>query len=129
MEPLSEPTSTAWSFPFTPQDWEQTPPAVQAYLLMLRDEMSQLHERIEALEARLHHNSTTSSRPPSSDSPSKRPRRRTGTKRSRQGGGTPGHQGLARCSRRLPRSKTCYPHRVSVAVTSVRCSAPTIRTK
>ena len=25
MELLSEPTNTVWSFPFTPQDWEQTP--------------------------------------------------------------------------------------------------------
>jgi hypothetical protein len=32
MEPLSDPTNTVWSFPFTPQDWEQTPLAVQAYV-------------------------------------------------------------------------------------------------
>ncbi len=32
MEPLPEPTNTVWSFPFTPQDWEQTPPAVHVYL-------------------------------------------------------------------------------------------------
>ena len=32
MAPLSEPTDTDWSFPFTPQDWEQTPLAVQAYI-------------------------------------------------------------------------------------------------
>jgi hypothetical protein len=32
MEPRSEPTNTVWSFPFTPQDWAQTPPAVQAYV-------------------------------------------------------------------------------------------------
>ena len=29
---LSEPNRTSGSFPFTEQDWEQTPPAVQAYL-------------------------------------------------------------------------------------------------
>jgi hypothetical protein len=37
MEPLSEPTNTIWSFPFTPQDWAQTPPAVQAYLHTVHD--------------------------------------------------------------------------------------------
>ena len=32
MEPLPESATPGWPFPFTPQDWEQTPPAVQAYL-------------------------------------------------------------------------------------------------
>jgi hypothetical protein len=53
MEPQSEPARTVWSFPFTPQDWEQTPPAVQAYLRPVRDELGQLQERVETLEARL----------------------------------------------------------------------------
>ena len=34
MEPLSEPHNTVWSFPFTPQDWVQTPLAVQAYVAL-----------------------------------------------------------------------------------------------
>jgi len=71
MEPRSEPTNTVWSLPFTPQDWEQTPPAVQAYVRTLSDEVTQLHDRVETLEARLTQNSTTSSKPPSSDSPYK----------------------------------------------------------
>jgi transposase len=93
MELLSEPTGTSWSFPFTERDWEQTPPAVQAYLHTLRHEVGQLQDRVESLEARLHQNSTTSSRPPSSDSPYKKPRRRTGSKGSRKGGAKPGHEG------------------------------------
>ena len=68
MEPRSEPTNTVWPFPFTPQDWEQTPPAVQAYLRTVHDALGQLQERVDTLEARLTQNSTTSSRPPSSDS-------------------------------------------------------------
>ena len=64
MEPRSEPTNTVWSLPFTPQDWEQTPPAVQAYVRTLSDEVTQLHDRVETLEARLTQNSTTSSRAP-----------------------------------------------------------------
>jgi transposase len=94
MEPLPEPNSTSWPFPFTVQDWEQTPAAVQAYLHTLRDEMGQLQERMESVEARLKQNSTTSSRPPSSDSPYQKPRRRTESSTSRRkGGGKPGHPG------------------------------------
>jgi len=80
-----------WSFPFTPQDWEHTPTAVQAYVHTLHDELTQLRARAEALEARLAQNSTTSSRPPSSDSPYKKPRQRATT--PRKAGGRPGHPG------------------------------------
>jgi transposase len=94
MKLLPESGSTGWSFPFTEQDWDQTPPAVQAYLHTLHHELGQLHECIEGLEARLKQDSTTSSKPPSSDSPYKKPRRRTGSSpRTRKGGGKPGHPG------------------------------------
>jgi transposase len=93
MEPRSEPANTVWPFPFTPQDWEQTPPAVQAYLCTVRDELAQLHDRVESLEARLKQNSTTSSRPPSSDSPYRKPRQRTTATTPRKAGGKPGHPG------------------------------------
>src|SRR5215471_8759489 len=79
MEQWSEPTDTAWPFPFTPQDWEQTPLTVQAYVRTLRDEVVQLHDRMETLKARLTQNSATSSRPPSSDNPYKKPRPHTTT--------------------------------------------------
>src|SRR5262245_42200901 len=75
-ELLMEPMGTAWPFPFGPQDWEHTPTAVQAYVHTLQDELTQLRERVETLEARLTQNSTTSQRPPSSDSPYKKPRQR-----------------------------------------------------
>jgi transposase len=94
MEPLLESNATLWSFPFTQQDWDQTPPAVQAYLHTLHHEMGQLQEQMERLEARLQQDSTTSSKPPSSDSPYKKPRRRTGSSpRTRKGGGKAGHTG------------------------------------
>src|SRR5262245_51200557 len=93
MEPRSEPTNTLWSFPFTPQDWEQTPPAVQAYVRTLSDEVAQLHDRVETLEARLTQNSTTSSKPPSSDSPYKKPQRHAPSTTPRKAGGKPGHPG------------------------------------
>ncbi len=93
MEPRSEPAHTVWPFPFTSQDWDQTPPAVQAYLRTMRDELGQLHDRVEILESRLKQNSTTSSQPPSADSPSKKPRRHTTSTTPRKAGGKPGHQG------------------------------------
>src|SRR4051794_31269453 len=92
MEPLTEPIRMAWLFPFVPQDWEHTPAAVQAYVHTLQDELTQLRERVEALEARLAQNSTTAHRPPSSDSPYTKPRQRT-TTTPRKAGGKPGHPG------------------------------------
>src|SRR5262245_21273569 len=93
MELLTEPMSTAWPFPFTPQDWAQTPPAVQAYVHTLHDELTQLRARVDVLETRLRQNSTTSSRPPSLDSPYKKPRLRTIATTPRKAGGKPGHPG------------------------------------
>jgi len=78
-----EPRSPAWPFPFVPQDWEYTP----------TDELTQLRKRVEALEARLTQNSTTSHRLPSSDSPSKKPRQRPASATPRKAGGKPGHRG------------------------------------
>jgi transposase len=93
MESLSDPTNTLWPFPFTPQDWAQTPLAVQAYVHTLQDELTQLREHLEALEARLTQNSTTSPRPPSSDSPYKKSRLRTTAATPRKAGGKLGHPG------------------------------------
>jgi transposase len=93
MEPLPESATPGWPFPFTPQDWEQTPPAVQAYLRTVRDALGQLQERVDTLEARLQQNSTTSHRPPSSDSPYKKPRQRPSTTTPRKAGGKLGHPG------------------------------------
>jgi transposase len=93
MAPRSASTDTLWPFPFTPQDWEQTPPAVQAYLHTVHEVLRQLQERVETLEARLKQDSATSSRPPSSDSPYKKPRQRPNATTPRKAGGKPGHPG------------------------------------
>jgi hypothetical protein len=58
MEPLPESVHPGWPLPFVPQDWEHTPAAVQAYVHILQDELTQLRARMEALEARLKANST-----------------------------------------------------------------------
>ena len=92
MEPLSESANPGWPFPFTPQEWEQTPPAVQAYLHTVHEALRQLQERVASLEARLTQHSTTASRPPSSDSPYKKPHQRTTTP-PRKADGKPGHPG------------------------------------
>jgi transposase len=91
MEPLPESAHPLWPFPFVPQDWEHTPAAVQAYVHTLQDELTQLRTRVEALEARLTQTSMTSHRPPSSDSPYKKPRHRATM--PRKAGGKPGHAG------------------------------------
>ena len=93
MEPLSDLTPTGWPFPFTPEDWEHTPSAVQAYLRTMRNELGQLQDRVETLQARLAQNSTTSHRPPSSDSPYRKPRPRPTATTPRKAGGKPGHPG------------------------------------
>src|SRR5262245_47194001 len=93
MEPLPESANPRWPFPFVPQDWENTPLAVQAYVYTLHNELTQLRERVEALEARLKANSTTSHRPPSSDSPYKKPRQHLTATPRRKAGGKPGHPG------------------------------------
>jgi transposase len=92
MEPLPESANPGWPFPFVPQDWEHTPTAVQAYVHTLQDELTQLRAHVEALEARLKMNSTTSQRPPSSDSPYTKPRQRA-TTTPRKAGGKLGHAG------------------------------------
>jgi len=56
-------------------------------------EGAELRARVEALEARLQANSTTSHRPPSSDSPYKKAGLRTTTVTPRKAGGKPGHPG------------------------------------
>jgi transposase len=67
-------------------DWQQTPQSVRLVVLTLL-------KRLEALETRLHQNSSNSSRPPSTDSPStKRPRTIQAAER-RKSGGKPGHRG------------------------------------
>jgi transposase len=85
----------------TPDIWDRTPPAAQAYIRALESRLSALEARVHALqeqnrtlEERLHQTSRNSSRPPSSDPPqSPRPRRpRSGRRR----GGQPGHAGHTR---------------------------------
>ena len=58
------------SLPITSEDWNNTPPAVQALVLTLWEEVSSLRLEIAALREQVGQNSQNSSRPPSSDPPS-----------------------------------------------------------
>ena len=69
-----------------PADWQQTPPSVQTLVLALL-------KRLEAVEARLKQDSTTSQRPPSADSPYQKARKPPGDAPRRKAGGQPGHPG------------------------------------
>ena len=125
MASLSEPTNTR-SFPFPPQDWAQTPLAVQAYVRTLRDEVAQLHDRVETLQARLTQNSTTSSRPPSADSPYKKPRRRMTSTTPRKAVGNRAIRAIAR--RSSPHDGAgADPRAVCVRNMTLPCSSRTTR--
>lgn len=67
--------------PFTELDWQLTPEPVRQYIVYLEQTMmqmqnrlQQLEKRLEALEAKSNKNSRNSSKPPSSDSPYKKPK-------------------------------------------------------
>src|SRR6058998_2900425 len=88
--------------PSLPQDlWEQTPPAVQAYIgtlearvVALEAMVHSLEEQVGTLQEQLSKNSRNSSRPPSSDPPqSQCPSRPRGQRRR---GGQPDHPGHTR---------------------------------
>ena len=87
------------------EDWSHTPPAVQAVVIalwqqvqtlqMLPTQVATLQAEVAQLREQLGRNSQNSSKPPSSDAPSAPPRpKRTPT--GRKPGGQPGHAGHGR---------------------------------
>ena len=103
--------TTAWPFPFSQDDWEQTPPAVQAYIATLHQQLAHLTQRVEALEARTQATSETSSRPPSSDSPYRKGRKKRDRTTAGRPGAKPGHPGI----RQTLLSPTSIEHLVPTA--------------
>jgi len=84
---------------FTDDDWKATPEPVKQYIrtlvetnVLLLSKISQLEKRIEVLENKSNKNSQNSSKPPSSDSPYKRPKKKT-PKSRRKRGVQKGHKG------------------------------------
>jgi transposase len=88
--------------PITEEDWKQTPPAVQAVVIALWQQVNVFQAQVEALQAevaqlreRLGRNSQNSSKPPSSDGPEVAPRSGR-AKTGRKAGGQKGHKGQGR---------------------------------
>lgn len=85
--------------PISDLDWALTPPAVKRYIQHLEQviyalgtKIDQLENRTEKLEIQTNKNSQNSNKPPSSDSPFKKPKRKSKT-RKRKKGGQKGHKG------------------------------------
>lgn len=85
--------------PISELHWQMTPEPVREYIRhleasldQLKKQLHQVEQRVEKLEIRTKKNSTNSSKPPSSDSPFKKPRRKK-TKSKRKKGGQKGHPG------------------------------------
>ncbi len=64
-----------WTLPFSHMEWAITPPAVQTYLQSLEQRVKQLQKQVDTLQGRVEKTSQTSRKPPSSDSPCKKPKR------------------------------------------------------
>jgi transposase len=127
MDQPSAPDSAAWPFPFSPQDWEQTPPAVQAYLRTVQHDLAQLQDlqgRVAALEARLQQDSTTSHRPPSSDNPYKKRRPRSTPTTTRKAGGKLGHMGHRQVLLPPTAVHELYPERCACGHTAFAMTTP-----
>ena len=86
LQPPKRPEAVPAGLDIPPADWQQTPPSVQMLVVTLL-------QRLEAVEARLKQDSTTSQRPPSTDSPYKKARKSAGDAPPRKTGGQPGHPG------------------------------------
>jgi transposase len=85
--------------PFSQLDWFSTPESVRAYIVHLEQLIGQMQQRLdllekrtEKLEAQTKKNSQNSSKPPSSDSPFNKPKKKT-KKRKRKRGAQKGHKG------------------------------------
>src|SRR5262249_16585365 len=124
MESLPELTHTAWPFPCTPQDWEQTPAAVRASLRTLHDALGQLQARVETLQPRLTQTSPTSHRPPSAASPYKKPRQRPSPTTPQKAGGKPGHPGHRQALLPLTTLQELRPARCACGHTTFALTTP-----
>jgi len=100
-----------------PADWQQTPPSVQALVLTLL-------QRLEAIEARLKQDSTTSQRPPSADSPYTKGRQPSGTSPRRKAGGQPGHPGHRQSLLAPTDTRVLTPHQCVCGSTALTVTRP-----
>ena len=73
-------------FPFSEEDWANTPASVQEFLIYLISSHAALEKRIEELEKRLNKNSSNSNKPPSSDNAFEENRRKRVSPRRKNDG-------------------------------------------
>ena len=85
------------------EDWERTPPSVQAVLVMLWEEnqilkgqVARLQSQVDKLNERVNKNSQNSSKPPSSDAPFQKPKYPQPALSGEKKGGRKGHHGHGR---------------------------------
>lgn len=81
--------------PIPVEDWEKTPPSVQAVIVMIWRDNQTLKEQVEKLQERVNKNSQNSSKPPSSDLPQKRSYPKPEMSGEKKGG-RKGHHGHGR---------------------------------
>ena len=81
-----------WALPFSQMEWNITPPAVQDHVRRLQEHVRQLQNQVDTLQGQVGKTSQTSSKPPSSDAPCKKPQRQRRQSAGTRGGRT-GHQG------------------------------------
>ncbi len=103
-----------------PEVWATFPPAAQAVILALAQQVVALAAEVRDLKVRLGQNSSNSSRPPSSDPP-ETPRRPTAPFTGRARGGQPGHMAHQRAVAPPERVDQIVDHRPP---TCGRCAAP-----
>lgn len=77
--------------PITEEDWNQTPPSVQAFVLWQQELIVKLVKRVDELEAKFGENTGNSNRPPSTDPPYQRNNRKS--KGKGKPGARAGHKG------------------------------------
>lgn len=94
--------------PFSAEEWAQTPPAVQEFVVSLLVRVEALETEVAAVREQLNRNSDNSSQPPSSDGPKKMSQPGRRPKSERQRGGQPGHTGATRKLVPLEQVKASY---------------------
>jgi transposase len=89
---MDKPLAPSPNSAITPEEWQQTPPSVRAWIGELIAEVKQLRETVEQLQEVVNRNSQNSSQPPSQDRPDQKPAKEpAGPPRKR--GGQSGHRG------------------------------------
>lgn len=94
--------------PFSAEEWQQTPPAVQEFVLSLLARVEVLEAEVGELREQLNRNSSNSSQPPSSDGPGVASKPVRPAQGNRPRGGQPGHKGASRKLVPLEQVKKSY---------------------